>query len=80
MYDSSIKWAEKYEWEQRAAMYDFENAQKQKETSRQETQEMADLQTNLGRMLQAKGANALKERNLTEEPVPVILKAIELGI
>lgn len=41
---------------------------------------MADLQVNLGRMLQAKGAKALKEKNLTDEPVPVILKAIELGI
>lgn len=73
-------WAEKYDWEQRAAEIDFVQSQTQKQTMRRETQEMADLQVNLGRMLQAKGAKALKEKNLTDEPIPVILKAIELGI
>ena len=41
---------------------------------------MAAQQVNLGRLLQAEGVKALKGKDLSAEPVAVILKAIELGI
>ena len=75
-----IRWSEKYEWERRAALFDFFQAQAEKKNSEQEQKKMATNQINLGRMLQAEGVKALKEKDLTAEPVAVILKAIELGI
>lgn len=41
---------------------------------------MATQQIGLGRFLQAEGVKALKGKDLSAEPVAVILKAIELGI
>lgn len=73
-------WAEKYDWESRAAMFDFMKAQKEKQDSLTEVKKMAELQTNLGRMLQVQGAKALKEKDFSDEPIPVILKAIEIGV
>lgn len=79
--NSQIKtWAEKYDWESRAAMFDFLKTQVDKQNSLAETKRMAELQINLGKMLQAQGAKALKDKDLSDEPVPVILKAIELGV
>lgn len=45
-----------------------------------ENKRTVELQINLGKMLQAKGAKALQEIDLSIEPASVILKAIELGI
>lgn len=78
--ETIMKWAEKYEWERRAALFDFFQAQTEKEYSEREKKKMASQQINLGRMLQAEGVKALKEKDLSAEPVAVILKAIELGI
>lgn len=75
-----IRWAEKFDWERRAAVFDYFRAEADKEHAERETNKMAGLQINLGRMLQAEGAKALKSKDLSEEPVAVILKAIELGI
>lgn len=75
-----IRWAEKFDWERRAAVFDYFRAEADKEHAERETNKMAGLQINLGRMLQAEGAKALKDKDLSEEPVAVILKAIELGI
>lgn len=74
------KWAEKYEWEQRAAVWDFMRREIAKENAAKETQEMADIQIKIGRKLQAQAMNALREKDLSDEPVPVILRAVELGI
>ena len=74
------RWSEKYEWERRAALFDFFQAQAEKKNSEQEQKKMATQQIGLGRMLQAEGIKALKEKDLSAEPVAVILKAIELGI
>ena len=74
------RWSEKYEWERRAALFDFFQAQVEKKNSEQEQKKMAAQQIGLGRMLQAEGIKALKEKDLSTEPVAVILKAIELGI
>lgn len=78
--ETIIRWAEKYEWERRAALFDFFQAQAEKKNSEREQKKMAAQQINLGRMLQAEGVKALKEKDLTTEPVAVILKVIELGI
>ena len=78
--ETIMRWSEKYEWERRAALFDFFQAQAEKKNSEQEQKKMATNQINLGRMLQAEGVKALKEKDLTAEPVVVILKAIELGI
>lgn len=74
------RWSEKYDWERRAALFDFFQAQHDKENAEIAQKKMAGLQINLGRMLQAEGAKALQGKDLSEEPVAVILKAIELGI
>lgn len=79
-HETIMRWSEKYEWERRAALFDFFQAQAEKKNSEQEQKKMATNQINLGRMLQAEGVKALKEKDLTAEPVVVILKAIELGI
>lgn len=78
--ETIIKWSEKYEWERRAALFDFFQARTEKKNSEREQKKMATNQINLGRMLQAEGVKALKEKDLSAEPVAVILKAIELGI
>ena len=78
--ETIMRWSEKYEWERRAALFDFFQAQAEKKNSEQEQKKMATNQINLGRMLQAEGVKALKKKDLTAEPVAVILKAIELGI
>lgn len=78
--DTIIKWAEKFDWERRADSFDFNKAQADKKYSEKEKRKMAAQQINLGRMLQAKGVKALEGKDLAEEPVAVILKAIELGI
>lgn len=75
-----LNWAKKYDWESRAAMYDFMQSQANKQNALHEQKKMSELQINLGRMLQAQGAKALKELDLSDEPVHVILKAIELGV
>jgi len=74
------RWSEKYEWERRAALFDFFQAQMEKKNAEQGQKKMATQQIALGRMLQAEGVKALKEKDLSAEPVAVILKAIELGI
>lgn len=74
------RWSEKYEWERRAALFDFFQAQIEKKNAEQGQKKMAAQQIGLGRMLQAEGIKALKEKDLSAEPVAVILKAIELGI
>lgn len=78
--ETIIRWSEKYEWERRAALFDFFHAQAEKKNSAQEQKKMAAQQISLGRLLQAEGVKALKGKDLTAEPVAVILKAIELGI
>lgn len=78
--ETIIRWSEKYEWERRAALFDFFHAQAEKKNSAQEQKKMAVQQISLGRLLQAEGVKALKGKDLTAEPVAVILKAIELGI
>ena len=78
--ETIIRWAEKFDWERRAAVFDYFLAEAEKERTNRETNKMANLQINLGRMLQAEGAKALKGKDLSAEPVAVILKAIELGI
>lgn len=78
--ETIIKWSKKYDWERRAALFDFFQAQVEKKHSEQEQKKMAAQQISLGKMLQAKGVKALKEKDLSAEPVAVILKAIELGI
>lgn len=74
------RWSEKYEWERRAALFDFFQAQIEKKNAERGQKKMAAQQISLGRMLQAEGVKALKEKDLSAEPVAVILKAIELGI
>lgn len=74
------RWSEKFDWERRAAVFDFFRAEAEKEYAEREQNEMAERQMTIGRMLQVKGAKALKEKDLSAEPVAVILKAIELGI
>lgn len=78
--ETIIKWSEKFEWERRAALFDFFQAQIEKKNAEQGQKKMAAQQIGLGRMLQAEGIKALKEKDLSAEPVAVILKAIELGI
>ena len=78
--ETIIRWAEKFDWEHRADVFEYFRAEAQKEYSEREQNKMAGLQINLGRMLQAEGAKALKKKDLSAEPVAVILKAIELGI
>ena len=73
-------WFEKYDWESRAAMYDFLQSQAEKANTLREQKKMTELQISLGRMLQASGAKALQGKDLSDEPVTVILKAIELGV
>lgn len=75
-----IRWAEKYEWERRAALFDFFQAEVEKKNAEQEQKKMAGQQITVGRYLQAEGVKALREKDLSAEPVAVILKAIELGI
>lgn len=78
--ETIIRWSEKYEWERRAALFDFFYSQTEKRNSAQEQRKMAAQQISLGRLLQAEGVKALREKDLSAEPVAVILKAIELGI
>ena len=78
--DTINRWSEKYEWERRAAVYDFFHTQTEKRNSELDQKKMAAQQVNLGRLLQAEGVKALKGKDLSAEPVAVILKAIELGI
>lgn len=78
--ETIMRWAEKYEWERRVALFDFFQSQAEKKHAEREQKKMAAQQISLGKMLQAKGITALKDRDLSNEPVAVILKAIELGI
>lgn len=78
--ETILRWFEKFDWGRRASVFDYFRAEAEKEHAEHEQNKMAGLQINLGRMLQAEGAKALKEKDLSAEPVAVILKAIELGI
>lgn len=74
------KLAEKYSWEDRADVYDFEKANKETIAAEQDYKAMLDFQINLGRMLQVKGAKTLQDKTSQDEKTALAVKMVTSGV
>ena len=76
------RWAKRHDWRERADAYDSELNRKALEKASDEYAAMIQRQMAVGRMLQAKGANAIQAMDLTSLPakyLPALLQAIKTG-
>ena len=74
------KLAEKYSWEDRADIYDFEKANNETIAAEQDYKAMLDFQINLGRMLQVKGAKTLQDTTSKDEKTALAVKMVTSGV
>lgn len=74
------KLAEKYSWEDRADIYDFEKTHLETIAAEQDYKAMLDFQINLGRMLQVKGAKTLQDTTSKDEKTALAVKMVTSGV
>lgn len=74
------KLADKYSWEDRADIYDFEKANNETIAAEQDYKAMLDFQINLGRMLQVKGAKTLQDTTSKDEKTALAVKMVTSGV
>lgn len=73
-------WAGKYLWNDRAEIYDLENEYIDSEKANKDFKTMLDIQINIGKMLQAKGAAIFKNQDVPTDKASLALRMIESGV
>lgn len=77
------RWKDAWNWETRADCWDRAIAEKAIEQAAEEYARMLELQINIGKMMQAKGAKSLQGMNFEDVPIkhlPSIVNLINSGI
>ena len=77
------RWAKQNEWRARADAWDSEVSRKAMEKAGADFAEMIERHLNIGRMLQAKSANALQKMNLMNLPpkfIPALVNMLKAGV
>lgn len=77
------RWAKQYAWKARADAWDNEISRKAMEKASEDFTTMVERQLNIGRLMQAKSANALKEMDLTNLPpkfIPALVSMLKAGV
>ncbi len=71
---------EKYHWADRVEFYEFEKALNNESVAQQDYKAMLDIQINLGKMLQAKGAKFIQESKTLDEKTGIAIKMVTSGV
>ena len=77
------RWAKANCWRERADAWDNEVTRKAMEKASEDFAAMVERQLNIGRMLQARSANALQQINLTNLPpkfIPALVNMLKAGV
>lgn len=77
------RWAKQNEWRARADAWDNEVSRKALEKASEDFAAMIERQLNIGRMMQAKGANALQVMdfmNLPPKFIPALVNMLKAGV
>lgn len=73
------RWAKKYRWRERADAWDNEISHKAMEKAQEDFAAMIERQINIGRMFQARAANALQNMELNNLPPKFISSLVEMA-
>ncbi|MBR0288801.1 MAG: hypothetical protein IJQ82_07465 [Selenomonadaceae bacterium] len=77
------RWAKQYKWRERADEWDNEISRKAMEKAADDYAAMIERQINVGRMFQARGANAIQQMDLTNLPpkfLPALVELTKVGV
>ena len=77
------RWAKQHEWRVRADAWDNEVSRKALEKASEDFTNMVERHMNIGRMMQAKSANALQAMDLTNLPpkfIPALVNMLKSGV
>lgn len=77
------RWAKEHKWRERADEWDNEISRKAMEKAADDYTAMIERQINVGRMFQARGANAIQQMDLTNLPpkfLPALVELTKVGV
>ena len=77
------RWAKEHKWRERADEWDNEISRKAIEKAADDYAAMIERQINVGRMFQARGANAIQQMDLTNLPpkfLPALVELTKVGV
>ena len=78
--DEVKRWSEKYSWDERAELYDFEKSLQEYASTTQSYKSTLELHINLGKMLQAKGAKIIQDAKSIDDKTGLAIKMIATGV